>query len=180
MHKNLLPHHAMTTYGARLCTKSTTRIILEHISTNIVDGSKFHMPHDEHWLWLLQYVVPKRNMQRPALRFDDQRGHDQQSRFVDLIRNLLIVTSQKGGTITQYLLLSSLGMKNGPECTTLRLSTSGKRQLRACSVKAPLQLHQQALRDPACAGVSSRVEVDSRSSRWVLGICSSCPPNSSV
>ncbi|KAK5999664.1 hypothetical protein QM012_005321 [Aureobasidium pullulans] len=172
MHKNLLLISCNDNVFNSDYTKSTTRIILENILTNIVDEAKFRMPSETQEagfdnMWCrrgiykgLPYVLMIRE------------GMTNIKEFHDLTRNLLHAYNLRKESY--FNSVPSAFFAWYKEWAELHDFASFDFLVNVNSTTildehCISQLYRQALSNPACAGVSSRVEVDSRLSRWNVG-----------
>ncbi|KAG9594911.1 glycosyltransferase family 2 protein, partial [Aureobasidium melanogenum] len=169
MHKNLLLISCNDNVWNSDSSKSTTRIILENILTNIVDEAKFQMPHDGpdpgfDNMWCRRGIY--KGLPYVLMIKEDMTNKVE---FVDLIRNLL--HSYNLRKESYHNSVPSAFFAWYEEWAELHdfasfdflVNVNSETSLDEHCIS---QLHQQALKNPTCAAVSSRVEVDSRSSRW--------------
>ncbi|KAG9693425.1 glycosyltransferase family 2 protein, partial [Aureobasidium melanogenum] len=169
MHKNLLLISCNDNVWHSDDAKSTTRIILENILTNIVDEAKFRMPRDGpdagfDNMWCRRGIykgVPYVLMIK--------EGTPNRKEFFDLIRSLLHAYNLRKESY--YNPVPSAFFTWCEEWAELHdfasfdflVNVNSETLLDEHCIS---HLYQQMLKSPACAGVSSRVEVDSHSSRW--------------
>ncbi|KAI4746625.1 hypothetical protein E4T50_03063 [Aureobasidium sp. EXF-12298] len=169
MHKNLMLISCNDNVWNSESAKSTTRIILENILTNIVDEAKFQMPRDGpdagfDNMWCRRGIYKG----LPYILMIKE-GMTNKVEFVDLIRNLL--HSYNLRKESYHNSVPSAFFAWYEEWAELHdfasfdflVNVNSETLLDEHCIS---QLYQQALKNPACAGVSSRVEIDSRSSRW--------------
>ncbi|KAH0399593.1 glycosyltransferase family 2 protein, partial [Aureobasidium melanogenum] len=172
MHKNLLLISCNDNVWNSESAKSTTRIILENILTNIVDEAKFQMPRDGpdagfENMWCRRGIYKG----LPYILMIKE-GMTNRVEFVDLIRNLL--HSYNLRKESYHNSVPSAFFAWYEEWAELQdfasfdflVNVNSETLLDEHCIS---QLYQQALKNPACAGVSSRVEIDSRSSGWSVG-----------
>lgn len=169
MHKNLLLISCNDNVWHSDDAKSTTRIILENILTNIIDEAKFQMPRDGpdagfDNMWCRRGIykgVPYVLMIK--------EGTPNRKESLDLIRSLLHAYNLRKESY--YNPVPSAFFTWCEEWAELHdfasfdflVNVNSETSLDEHCIS---HLYQQMLKNPACAGVSSRVEVDSRSSRW--------------
>ncbi|KEQ62329.1 uncharacterized protein M437DRAFT_35429, partial [Aureobasidium melanogenum CBS 110374] len=169
MHKNLLLISCNDNVWHSDDAKSTTRIILENILTNIVDEAKFRMPRDGpdadfDNMWCRRGIykgVPYVLMIK--------EGTPNRKEFFDLIRSLLHAYNLRKESY--YNPVPSAFFTWCEEWAELHdfasfdflVNVNSETLLDEHCIS---HLYQQMLKSPACTGVSSRVEVDSHSSRW--------------
>lgn len=171
MHKNLLLISCNdNVWNIDPITKSTTRIILENILTNIVDEAKFQMPRDHEpgfdTMWCrrgiykdLPYVLMVKE------------GVTKKAEVLDLARNLLYAYNlRKESYFNSVPSAFFAWYKEWAELHDFAsfdflVNVASDTSLDGHCIS---QLYSQALGDPACAGILSRLEVDSGSSRWRL------------
>jgi hypothetical protein len=173
MHKNLLLISCNdNVWNPDHTTKSTTRIILENILINIVDEAKFQMPHDDQesgvdTMWCrrgiykgLPYVLMVKE------------GVTKKSDVLDLTRNLLYAYNlRKESYFNSVPSAFFAWYKEWAELHDFAsfdflVNVASDTSLDEHCIS---KLYSQALKHPTCAGVLSRVEIDSCSSRWSLG-----------
>lgn len=172
MHKNLMLISCNDNVWNSESAKSTTRIILENILTNIVDEAKFQMPRDGpdagfDNMWCRRGIYKG----LPYILMIKE-GMTDKVEFVDLIRNLL--HSYNLRKESYHNSVPSAFFAWYEEWAELHdfasfdflVNVNSETLLDEHCIS---QLYQQALKNPACAGVSSRVEIDSRSSGWGVG-----------
>jgi chitin synthase len=171
MHKNLLLISCNDNIWNADHTKSTTRIILENILTNIVDEAKFQMPRDDQdpeidTMWCrrgiykgLPYVLMVKE------------GVTKQVEVLDLTRNLLYAYNlRKESYFNSVPSAFFAWYKEWAELHDFAsfdylINVASDTSLEEHCVS---QLYSQSLEHPTCAGVLSRVEIDSHSSTWSL------------
>ena len=172
VHKNLLLISCNdNVWNIDPCTKSTTRIILENILTNIVDEAKFQMPREQEpgfdTMWCrrgiykdLPYVLMVKE------------GVTKKAEVLDLTRNLLYSYNlRKDSYFNSVPSAFFAWYKEWAELHDFAsfdflVNVASDTSLDEHCIS---QLYSQSLRNPTCAGVLSRVEVDSSSFRWGLG-----------
>ncbi|KAI4758951.1 hypothetical protein E4T52_01828 [Aureobasidium sp. EXF-3400] len=173
MHKNLLLISCNdNVWNPDHTTKSTTRIILENILINIVDEAKFQMPRDDQesgidTMWCrrgiykgLPYVLMVKE------------GVTKKSDVLDLTRNLLYAYNlRKESYFNSVPSAFFAWYKEWAELHDFAsfdflVNVASDTSLDEHCIS---QLYRQALKNPTCAGVLSRVEIDSCSCRWSLG-----------
>ncbi|KAI4716259.1 hypothetical protein E4T48_07562 [Aureobasidium sp. EXF-10727] len=172
MHKNLLLISCNDNVWNSDCAKSTTRIILEHILTNIVDEAKFRMPRDGpgtgyDTMWCrrgiykgLPYVLMVKE------------GVTKRIDVLDLSRNLLHAYNlRKESYFNSVPSAFFAWYKEWAELHDFAsfdflANISSESILDEHGIS---QLYSQFLQSPNCVAVSSRVEIDPRSSRWSVG-----------
>ncbi|CAD0093580.1 unnamed protein product [Aureobasidium vineae] len=176
LHKNLLLISCNDNIWNSDYAKSTTRIILEHILTNIVDEAKFQMPRDgsetgSDTMWCrrgiyrgLPYVLMVKE------------GVTKRTEVLDLSRNLLqaynlrkesYFNSVPSAFFAWYKEWAEL--HDFASFDFLVNISSGSLLDEHCISR----LYRQSLQSPTCVAISSRVEIDPRSSRWSIGNLSS-------
>ncbi|KAI4724566.1 hypothetical protein E4T49_07697 [Aureobasidium sp. EXF-10728] len=172
MHKNLLLISCNDNVWNSDYAKSTTRIILEHILTNIVDEAKFRMPRDGpgtgyDTMWCrrgiykgLPYVLMVKE------------GVTKRTDVLDLSRNLLHAYNlRKESYFNSVPSAFFAWYKEWAELHDFAsfdflVNISSESILDEHCIS---QLYSQFLQSPTCVAVSSRVEIDPRSSRWSIG-----------
>ncbi|KAG9658304.1 glycosyltransferase family 2 protein, partial [Aureobasidium melanogenum] len=172
MHKNLLLISCNDNVWNSDPAKPTTRIILEHILTNIVDEAKFQMPHDGHDAGFDNMWCRRGIYKGLPYVLMIKEGMTNKVEFLDLIRNLL--HSYNLRKESYHNSVPSAFFAWYEEWAELHdfasfdflINVNSETSLDEHCIS---QLYQQALKNPACAGVLSRVEVDSRSLRWGVG-----------
>lgn len=172
LHKNLLLISCNDNVWNSDYTKSTTRIILENILTNIVDEAKFRMPSDSEEAGFDNMWCRRGTYKGLPYVLMIKEGKASKTEFHDLIRNLLLAYNLRKESYHNSV--SSTFFAWYQEWTELHdfatfdflVNVSSESSLEKHCIS---QLYQQALKTPACVAVSSRVEVDSRSFRWSFG-----------
>jgi hypothetical protein len=172
MHKNLLLVSCNDNVWNIDQTKSTTRIILENILTNIVDEAKFRMPRGDQdpgfdSMWCrrgiykdLPYVLMVKE------------GATKKAEVLDLARNLLYSYNLRKESY--FNSVPSAFFAWYKEWAELHDFASFDFLINVASdtlldEHCISQLYGQSLKDPTCAGFLSRVEIDSCSPRWSPG-----------
>jgi chitin synthase len=172
MHKNLLLISCNDNVWNAHHTKSTTRIILENILTNIVDEAKFQMPREDQdsdfdTMWCrrgiykgLPYVLMIKE------------GVTKKTEVLDLTRNLLYAYNLRKDSY--FNSVPSAFFAWCKEWAELHDFASFDFLVNLASdtlldEHCISQMYSQSLENPTSAGILSRVEVDFRSHTWSLG-----------
>jgi hypothetical protein len=172
MHKNLLLISCNDNVWNIDHTKSTTRIILENILTNIIDEAKFQMPRQDQessfdTMWCrrgiykgLPYVLMVKE------------GTTKKAEVLDLTRNLLYAYNLRKESY--FNSVPSAFFAWYKEWAELHDFASFDFLVNVASdtlldEHCISQLYSQSLNNPTCAGFLSRVEIDSCSSTWSSG-----------
>lgn len=172
MHKNLLLISCNdNVWNLDAAAKSTTRIILENILTNIVDEAKFQIPRDQEsgfdTMWCRRGIYKD----LPYVLMIKE-GVTRKAEVLDLTRNLLYAYNlRKESYFNSVPSAFFAWYKEWAELHDFAsfdflVNIASDTLLHEHCIS---QLYSQSLQNPACAGVLSRVEVDSSSSRWHLG-----------
>ncbi|KAI5197654.1 hypothetical protein E4T39_07222 [Aureobasidium subglaciale] len=172
MHKNLLLISCNDKMLNRDQAKSTTRILLEHILTNIVDEAKFRIPcvgksAGFHNLWCrrgiykgLPYVLMIKE------------GVTSKTETLDLIRNLLHSYNLRKESYHNsvppafFAWYQEWAELHDFASFDFLVNASSNSLLDESCIS---ELYNQSLEYPDCSGISSRVEIDYRTSRWSVG-----------
>ncbi|KAI4848055.1 hypothetical protein E4T44_04155 [Aureobasidium sp. EXF-8845] len=172
MHKNLLLISCNDNVWNADHTKSTTRIILENILTNIVDEAKFRMPREDqesgfNTMWCrrgiykgLPYVLMVKE------------GLTKKAEVLDLTRNLLYAYNLRRESY--FNSVPSAFFAWYKEWAELHDFASFDFLVNLASdtlldEHCISQMYSQSLENPTSAGILSRVEVDFHSYAWSLG-----------
>lgn len=172
LHKNLLLISCNDNVWNSDYTKSTTRIILENIFTNIVDEAKFRMPSDSQEAGFDNMWCRRGTYKGLPYVLMIKEGMASKIEFHDLIRNLLHAYNLRKESYHNSVPSAFFAWyKEWAELHDFAtfdflVNVNSETSLDEHCIS---QLYRQALETPACAAVSSRVEVDSLSFRWGAG-----------
>lgn len=172
LHKNLLLISCNDNIWNSDYTKSTTRIILENILTNIVDEAKFRMPSYSHDAGFQNMWCRRGTYKGLPYVLMIKEGSTMKTEFHDLIRKLLHAYNLRKESYHNPVPSAFFAWyKEWAELHDFAsfdflVNVNSETSLDEHCIS---QLYQQALKHPVCAAVSSRVEVDYRSFKWGFG-----------
>jgi len=170
MHKNLLLITCNdNVWNINPTTKSTTRIILENILTSIVDEAKFQMPRNDQepgfdTMWCRRGIYKG----LPYILMVKE-GVTKKAEILDLTRNLLYAYNlRRESYFNPVPPIFFAWCKEWAELHDFAsfdflVNVASDTLLEEHCIS---RLHMHSLEHPTCAGVLSRVEIDSCSSRW--------------
>lgn len=172
MHKNMLLISCNDNVWISDSAKSTTRMILENILTNIVDEAKFQMPQEDQGADFATMWCRRGIYKSLPYVLMIKEGVTNKTEFVGSIRNLLHSYNLRRQSYHNSVPSAFFAWyKEWAELHDFAsfdflVNVSSETLLDEHCIS---QLYRQTLEDPACVAVSSRVEIDSRSFKWTMG-----------